>query len=342
MEAHCHVQIVDIYKRLIGHRYAKCEVGGALFKFKLLLVIVLAAFAYIQWDQSNRDSIDSFNYLTGVGFILIIAFVSILLDWFDRKNQIQADKDIKELTLNVQTSKNIQELQLAELNQLRFETNLLHDIGSTQLQAIQYSQELGQEIGKVYFRIKLKHRLLFQDVCPFGFLVEINTINNPKIARRFFVRNGDVRNNNLMCESYTYYQVQDDGQCIGGHQCGSINTVEVENIVATLDFPANAGLLKDFHDEKLHIWLPENLLNQSDFIELVVNGWAILHRQIEQSDWRRSDIYQMRPKFEFNEFKYFENWNENLNVQRYAGWRIDLFKNIPTKHLAGISRWSGF
>ena len=313
-----------------------------MFKYKLVLVVALAAFAYVQWDEVNHGSRDSYQYLLGIGFILVIAFVSILLDWFDRENQIKADLDIEKLTISVQATKEIQESQLVELGQLRNETNLLHDIGRTQLQAILYSQELGQDIGKVYFRIKLKNRMLFQDICPFGFVVEINTIDNPKIKCRVFVKNGDVRNGNLMCESYSYYRVQDDGQCMGGHQNGFINTVEIENIVATLDFPSNAGLLKDFHDEKLHIWLSENLLGQAVFIEFVVNGWAILHRQIEQSDWSSSGISRMWPKFKFNEFQYWENWNADRNMQRYAGWRIDLFNKIPTKHLAGISRWAGF
>ncbi len=84
-----------------------------------------------------------------------------------------------------------------------------------------------------------------------------------------------------MMESYQIYQVQDSGQCTGGHILGHLTT-EVENIVIELDYPADAGVLKYFHDEKLHLYLPENILMHSSFIELVVNGWAILQRYCQE------------------------------------------------------------
>jgi len=50
----------------------------------------------------------------------------------------------------------------------------------------------------------------------------------------------------------------------------------------------------------------------------------------------------MWPELKHDELELYENWNSDRNVQRYAGWLINLYNDIPTKHAAGTSRWDGF
>ena len=248
------------------------------------------------------------------------------------------------LTIKLDASKQIQEAQLAELKSLKRETSVLQDMGKIQLKATFYTEELNHKIGKVLLRIKLNNRIPFQNLCPIGFLFEINTRSNTKLKYRSFIDNGNTYDNGLMTESYKIYYIQPDGKCTGGHILGHLTT-EVENIVIELNYPPDVGLLKDFHDEKLHVFLPENILNQSIFIELVVNGWAIFHRNIDRSDWSRLEKAHMAvmwPEIPYGDLELYQNWNEDRNVQRYAGWLIDLYSNIPTKHAAGTSRWAGF
>ena len=221
---------------------------------------------------------------------MLIALLSIIIDVFNYKDKLKSDADNKILVAKLNASEEIQKSQFFELKSLRSETALLQDIGKTQLKAILYAEELNQKIGKVLFRIKLKNEILFQDICPFGLLFQVNTMSNKKLKYRSFVENARVMENGgrkLMLQSYSIFNVQDDGKCVGGHIRGSSNSTGVENIVIELDYPLDAGLLRDFHDEKLHVWVSENILNQTSFIELVANGWAILHRDMSKSDWSR-------------------------------------------------------
>lgn len=305
---------------------------------KIISIIIVALLASIQF---KRD--DTYFYI-GLIFVWLIAIIAIVVDIIDYKNQLKSALELDKLRIELGASLNIQESQLSELKALRYETYLLQDIGKEQLKATFYTEELNHKIGKVLLRIKLNHRMLFQDLCPIGFVFEINTRCNPKMKYRSFIDNGNTFDNGVMMESYKIYQVQDNGKCTGGHILGHLTT-EVENIVIELDYPPDAGLLKDFHDEKLHIYLPENILNNSCFIELVANGWAILHRNIDRTDWsklNKSHMATMWPEFKSDNLELYENWNEDRSIQRYAGWLIDLYSNLPTKHAAGISRWAGF
>jgi hypothetical protein len=305
---------------------------------KIVLILILAVLSYFSIGKPNL------YFKIIIILIGLVAVISIIVNVLDYEKQLKADSEVKNLTNELKASREIQESQLSELKALRHETNLLQDIGKTQLKATFYTEELNQKIGKVIFRIKLNKKMLFQDLCPLGFLFEINTISNERLKYKSFIENGEVRGDGgkgLMMENYLIYQVQDNGRCIGGHQIGHFTT-EVENIVIELDFPLDAGLMKDFHDEKLHVWLPENILNQASFIELVVNGWAILHRDIDKSDWSKVNISSMWPEFKYKNIKLYENWKEDKTLQPYAGWKIDLYSNMPTKHLPGTSRWAGF
>lgn len=300
------------------------------------LIILAAVLAYLQFGKEN--------ILIRVIVIMMIALISILIGIINYRDKVQSDTEIKALTIKLDASKQIQEAQLAELKSLRQETNMLQEMGKTQLQATFYTEELNHNIGKVLLRIKLNNRMPFQDLCPIGFLFEIDTRSNIKMKYRSFIDNGNTFNNELMMESYKVYYVQDNGKCTGGHIFGHLTT-EVENIIIELDYPSDTGLLKDFHDEKLHMYLPENILKQSIFVELVVNGWAILHRDINRSDWsklEKSHMAIMWPEFNHNELELYQNWNEDRNIQHYTGWLIDLYSNIPRKHAAGTSRWAGF
>jgi len=306
--------------------------------FKILSIIIVALLASLQFKTNDP------YYYIGFIFIWLIAIIAIIIDIIDYKKQIRSDLELDKLKIELGASREIQESQLSELKVLKHETILLQDMGEMQLKATFYTEELNHKIGKVLLRIKLNKRMLFQDLCPIGFLFEINTRSNIKMKYRSFIDNGNTSDNGVMMESYQIYQVQDNGKCTGGHILGHL-TSEVENIVIELDYPSDVGLLKDFHDEKLHLYLPKNILNHSSFIELVANGWAILHRNIDSSDWSKLDkshVAIMWPEFKYDKLELFQNWNEDRNVQRYAGWLIDLYSNIPTKHAAGTSRWAGF
>lgn len=305
---------------------------------KIILIFILAILSYVQFDKSSK----SFSIV--LIFITLFIIVSIIIDIIDYKNKIGSDGEIKKLTSELTASGKIQTLQLRELNQLRNKTDLLQELSKTQLKAIFYTEELNQNIGTVLLRFKLKEKYLFQDLCPFWIIFELATVSNDKIKYRELIENGDTHrvsgNNDLLTESYHIYQIQDDGKCIGPNIQGHFN-IEVENLVRKFDFPPDAGKIKDFHDEKIYLWVSESLLDNVIFIELVVNGWAIFHRNIDKTEWRKVNISDRWPEFKNKDLVLFRNWKDE-NTPTYPGWKMNLYNDIPTKHEAGTSRWPDY
>lgn len=298
------------------------------------LSILAATMAYLQFGKDNLP--------VGISLILLIVLISFLIAFINDSAKKQSDAEIRDLTIKLDAANKVHEAQLFELGALRQQTMLLEHIGKKQLEATLYTEELNHKIGNVFFRIKLNNRIPFNDLCPIGFLFEINTRNNTKMKYRAFIEDGKTSRDGLMLESYKKYYIQDDGKFIENPVIDSLSA-EIENIVIEFGYPE--GLLKDFHDEKLHIYLPENILNQSNFIELVANGRAILHRNVNRSEWSKLDKAHMTvmwPELKHDELELYENWNEDRNIQRYAGWLIDLYRDIPTKYAGATSRWPGF
>ncbi|MCK9392748.1 MAG: hypothetical protein M0Q01_14415 [Syntrophales bacterium] len=221
-------------------------------------------------------------------------------------------------------------------------TGLLEEIGKSHLKAIFYTEALNQQIGKVLLLIKLKNRMNFADLCPLRVAFGIWTrMPQKKIKSNFFIDSPPVRPGDRPVVSYSNYRIEDDGRLTGGHIRGTLQD-EIDFFTVELDFPDEVGLLKDFHDEKLFVLMTGDMLERTSFIELIVDGWVILHKDIVKSHWRMDRGVSVEwPKFKYKEVEFYRNWNDDSGIG-YSGWRIDLYNQIPFRYSSGVSRWPGF
>ena len=220
-------------------------------------------------------------------------------------------------------------------------TGLLEEIGKSHLKAIFYTEALNQQIGKVLLLIKLKNRMSFADLCPLKVAFGISTyIPQKKIRSNFFIDSPPAHPGERRAVSYSNYRIEDDGRLTGGHIRGTPQA-ELEFLTVELDFAADVGLLKDFHDEKLFVLMTGDMLERTSFIELIVDGWVVLHKDIIKSHWRKDNVSVHWPKFEYKKVEFYRNWNDASGIG-YSGWRIDLYNLIPFRYSSGVSRWSGF
>lgn len=220
-------------------------------------------------------------------------------------------------------------------------TGLLEEIGKSHLKAIFYTEALNQQIGKVLLLIKLKNRMSFADLCPLRVAFGIWTYTpQKKIKSNFFIDSPPARPGDRLAVSYSNYRIEDDGRLTGGHIRGTLQD-ELDFLTVELDFPAEVGLLKDFHDEKLSVLMTGDMLDRTSFVELIVDGWVILHKDIIKSHWRKDRGMSVEwPKFKYKEVEFYRNWNDDSGIG-YSGWRIDLYNQIPFRYSSGVSRWSG-
>lgn len=221
-------------------------------------------------------------------------------------------------------------------------TGLLEEIGNAHLKAIFYTEALNQQIGKVLLLIKLKKSMSFAELCPLRVAFGIWTyIPQKKIKSNFFIESPSANPGDRRAVSYSNYRIEDDGRLTGGHIRGTPQT-ELEFFTVELDFTANIGQLKEFHDEKLFVLMTDDMLERTSFIELIVDGWVILHKDIIKSHWRKDKGVSVEwPKFKYKEVEFYRNWNDDSGIG-YSGWRIDLYNQIPFRYSSGVSRWSGF
>jgi hypothetical protein len=181
----------------------------------------------------------------------------------------------------------------------------------------------------------------FADLCPLRVAFGIATyIPQKKIRSSFFIDSPQAGPRDRLAVSYSNYRIQDDGRLTGGHIRGTLQD-ELDFSNVELDFPADVGLLKDFHDEKLFVLMTEDMIERTSFIELIVDGWVVLHKDIIKSHWRKDNVSVQWPQFKYKEVEFYRNWNDDSGVG-YSGWRIDLYNQIPFRYSAGVSRWSGF
>ena len=245
------------------------------------------------------------------------------------------------------TDQNIQ--LLTQLTLLQNKAELLHEIGNMQLKATFYTESLNSKIGKIKFRINFKSPVKFKDICPLKFGFELFTISNRKLEFRNFIEDDEAYRNTTTgkwkASMYKIYALSmKDGSSHGsGQKWGDLQT-EMTDLVIPISLQEDIGLLRDFHDEKFFVWLPANIIDNANFIELVVNGWAILHEDIEKSTWDKVQMSRLATwnNFLYKDLELFRNYKGDRSSHFHPGWKINLYKSIPPQYESVQSRWSDF
>lgn len=233
-------------------------------------------------------------------------------DYKAESNQKFLQKANKQLQGQV-TNLTDQNVQLStQLTLLQNKAELLREIGNMQLKATFYTESLNSKIGKIKFRINFKSSVTFKDICPLRFGFELFTISNKKLEFRNFIEDEEAyrgaKTGKLRASMYNIYSLSmEDGSSHGsGQKWGDLQT-EMTDLVIPVSLPEDVGFLREFHDEKFFVWLPERIIDNAKFVELVVNGWVIIHEDIEKSTW------------------------EKVKMSRLATWDNFQYKNLSEK-----------
>jgi len=307
-----------------------------------MLAIFIALLAYLTLDKSNP------KLKTALKILILVSSLSAIVEIISYKDQIKSDEEFVRISTELGGSKKIQEAQLSELKILRQETNILQAISNTQLNATFYTESLNSTIGKIRFRINFKEPLDFDRLCPLHFAFEFYTISNKKLEFREYVEDqkiirGDGKKEKRASSYKIYTLSMQDGSGGGYSNWGDLQT-KMQDMIIPISLPEDIGVVKEFHDEKFFVWLPDSILKNANFIELIVNGWAILHENISESSWEKVQMSRLATweKFREKELKLFRNYKGGRKEHYHPGWKINLYKEIPPKYESVESRWSDF
>ncbi|MFH1941466.1 MAG: hypothetical protein ABIL68_05125 [bacterium] len=267
-------------------------------------------------------------------------FSNVVSEYQSKKDQEMLRNENKVLQQEVRrlSEQNIELLKQVDV--IGNKAEMIKQIGVNQLLATFYTEELNSGIGSVKLRMYLKTELILNDLRPIKFAFEIMTIDDDRLSIRKYVE--DREGSNILD-----YNIRDvsltDGKCSNPYQYGQL-IKKVKAIEIPIVYPENIGMVKNFHDEKLFLYLSENLLDKISYVELIVNGWAILHEEMKDSTWEKVKINGLASweKFQFKDLELYRSWLGDRKSSYHPGWKINLYNKIPKVYESLKSRWSDF
>ncbi len=211
-------------------------------------------------------------------------------------------------------------------------------IGESQLKAIFYTEELNHEIREIYLKINLKKEDRFKDLCPFGVGIEFNDYNDNPFKFKKVVKSNNISYNKgdkeIFLESYDISSINDDGSVLDSIKISSENEYVSQLLIPIYLSNNLKNLVKDFHNEFFRVYLPENLINKTNSIELVVNGWAILEKDISKVFWREEPMLD-EGILKDDGVKLKRPWSSSFEKERHPSnlWLVNVYKeDIPVKY----------
>lgn len=261
-----------------------------------------------------------------------LAFIG-LGTWLTIQGQAKnSEADTKSLKDQLSTQKSL-------IENLQEEANVLRNIGNSQLKATFYTEELTHEIRTINFRIRLKQEEEFSNLCPLKFAFEFNPHGETPLNFRSLVTDGGTtysdNSNKLLLESYKINSISIDENNISQTTTIAKQTNRIHEILIpiTVTNEMRKNIIKDFHDEQFCVYLPENLIDKVEFVELIVNGWGILRFDPKDYFWREEQSIVWTSIIN-RELKLKKPWSSDVNSDRkpHGVWKINIYDTIPIKY----------
>lgn len=215
----------------------------------------------------------------------------------------------------------------------------MRNIGHSQLTATFYTEQLNHTLRNVYFRIHLKEKIKFKELIPLKFAFEFNPFVEGNFRFRKFVENGGVERvqNNIKTPlvSYKISDISFDNGSVTNSLTDTSQTDELADIMIpiSLNESFESVKVKEFHDEYFSVYLQDSLVEKTEFVELIVNGWGIFIADISNVFWRVEPSMSWKV-LESNDIKLQKPWSNNFRGSRppSALWRINVYQGIPPQH----------
>lgn len=261
------------------------------------------------------------NLIIGLGLFLILAGTALTM-W---GQSVNSKKDVDKLLHQNET-------QSALIQALQKETQTLKNIGKSQLDATFYTEALNHEVRTVYVRIKLNKKYKYNDLPKLFFAVDFNPLDNKKYQFRKLFENTSVfthTKNGIRTAllSYTLYELDFKKGAVIKELYRSAPIAELSEFLIPIYLPKNSNgiKVKDFHDEPITFQISNSLLNISDSIEFIVNGWILLDDDL-------SNIKRGNTPLPWEALRKSKEPFSNKRL------RINIYEEIPNKDISLYSK----
>ena len=260
--------------------------------------------------------------------IFCITLGTVLTYWGQSINNAKDSK-----ATMAQYTKAIDE-QNEQIAYLQKQSDVLGNIGTSQLRATFYTEQLNDPVRSLYFRISLKKPTSFDQLKPLHFAFELKETDKKTIFRRYVTHGGAKMmrgGNEVPAENYDIKTLSTED----ASETRSFNYGTMAPVVKDIRIPVKLDeeiLLRDFHDEMFHAYINDDLLDKVEFIELIVNGWVFLHATPESVHWRDRPMARMSgwQKFPYKELTLKDAISNPQTELWDQMWRLDLMSEIPT------------
>jgi hypothetical protein len=251
-----------------------------------------------------------------------------LTEQTEKTNSLLASN--KELLGDNKSLKQKIEFQTELISESKEEVQRLKNIGVLQLRSIYYTEELNQVVKAIFIRFKLKQKTSFSDLCPLKFGIQFSASKQPNINFRNLIKDYEYWNINNRYTSYQVFDISQDSKPTINQSAIELKTEISVDILTIMVLKPNhmQGIVRDFHDEEFIAYLPNKLLEMTDTIQLIVNGWVILDEKVEKVEW------------ELDKSSWFDLAGEEMVLRRpvndkyyscsfVSPWVINLYGRIP-------------
>lgn len=259
------------------------------------------------------------NIIIAIG----LAFIG-LGTWLTIQGQAKnSEADTNSLKDQLSTQKSL-------IENLQEEAKVLRNIGKSQLVATFYTEELTHEIRTINFRIRLKQEEEFSDLCPLKFAFEFNPHGEAPLQFRRLVTNAEIK-----LDSYNINEISIDQDNLIKTKTIMNRTTRVHDILIPINVTdeMKKNIIKNFHDEFFFVYLPKNLIDKVESVELIVNGWVILRFDPKDYFWREEPSIEWTSSIN-NEIKLMKPWSSNFQGDHppHGVWKINIYDTIPIKY----------
>ena len=287
------------------------------------------------------------NKLILLGTVILAIFLiglqyltSIVSDYKAQKDQAVLRSDNKVLKEEVKSLIEQNVALIKQVSVLDNKADLLNQIGTNQLLATFYTEELSQPIKNMWFRIVFNKMIPFSDLQPLNFAIELSFDPYNSQTTRFYVLDAGVRIKNddsgkdVAVSGYRIISgsLKKNGEDVYSEMFAPAKET-IEDIVIPISLMNHGTMtLKHFQENSIIVFLPDSIINIAERIEFIINGWAILNQPISSAVWvKNPDRYSWEHVGNIGHLKRSAA-NDPKIAPAYSLWKINLFQGIPLKY----------
>lgn len=280
-----------------------------------------------------------------IGSLFIAVLIPVLQYLSNIVSEHKAQKDQEKLMQeNKALQKQVETLSaqnvklLKQVSILDNKAEKIKEIGTNQLLATFYTEELSQNISSMWFKIKLKEEIEYADLLPLVFAIEIAFDKYNSNTTRFYITDaGMVANSKEKRTPVSSYRIvsgalkRKEDKIYSEMFAPSQKSLN-EIVVPITLFEQDKMTIKQFQDYSIIVFLPDSIINIATHLEFIINGWAILDQSINSAVW-----VQNPANYSWYHIGNIENLkrsatNDPSVAPAFSLWSLNLFQCIPKKY----------